>query len=260
MYDHSGQTISLSPFGCRWDSGCCGYIFVFKDKILNDFERATEENWRDIADEIIQSEIDIYDSYIRGEVYGYCLEEGHTVEHKDLVTGAIWTSTEYEVVDSCCGFYGDCNLDILCAALGEEWEIIKEVKAAIKIPVIGNGDVTDYASAKAMKDYTGCDYLMVGRGAMGNPFVFSEINAGFNNQPIPVFTLEQRLAVLRRQVELMVEYKGERTAMLESRKHASWFIKGMRGAAAMRRMCGEISSMDDIERIIEKALEVSNSL
>lgn len=128
MYDHSGQTISLSPFGCRWDSGCCGYIFVFKDKILNEFERATKDNWRDIADEIIQSEIDVYDSYIRGEVYGYCLEEGHTVEHKDLITGAIWTSTEYEVVDSCYGFYGDCNLEILHAALGDDWEVIKEIK------------------------------------------------------------------------------------------------------------------------------------
>ena len=128
MYDHSGQTISLSPFGCPWDSGCCGYIFVFKDKILNEFERATEDNWRDIANEIIQSEIDIYDYYIQGEVYGYCLEEGHTVEHKDLVTGAIWTSTEYETVDSCCGFYGDCSSDILHAALGDEWEIIEEIK------------------------------------------------------------------------------------------------------------------------------------
>ena len=128
MYDHSGQTISLSPFGCPWDSGCCGYIFIFKDKILNGFERATEDNWRDIADEIIQSEIDIYDHYIQGEVYGYCLEEGHTVEHKDLVTGAIWTSTEYETVDSCYGFYGDCSSDILHAALGDEWEIIEEIK------------------------------------------------------------------------------------------------------------------------------------
>lgn len=128
MYDHSGQTISLSPFGCPWDSGCCGYIFVFKDKILNEFERATEDNWRDIANEIIQSEIDTYDHYIQGEVYGYCLEEGHTVEHKDLVTGAIWTSTEYETVDSCCGFYGDCSSDILHAALGDEWEIIEEIK------------------------------------------------------------------------------------------------------------------------------------
>ena len=128
MYDHSGQTISLSPFGCPWDSGCCGYIFVFKDKILKEFERATEDNWRDIADEIIQSEIDTYDYYIQGEVYGYCLEEGHTVEHKDLVTGAIWTSTEYEVIDSCGGFYGDCSSDILHAALGDEWEIIEEIK------------------------------------------------------------------------------------------------------------------------------------
>ena len=128
MYDHSGQTISLSPFGCRWDSGCCGYIFVFKDKILKEFPDKNNDNWRDKAEEVIKSEIDIYDDYIQGEVYGYCLEEGHTVEHKDLVTGAIWTSIEYEVIDSCCGFYGDCSLDILYAALGDDWEVVEEVK------------------------------------------------------------------------------------------------------------------------------------
>lgn len=128
MYEHSGQTISLSPFGCRWDSGCCGYIFVFKDKILKEFPDASDDNWRNKAEEVIQSEINIYDNYIRGEVYSYCLEEGHTIEHKDLVTGAIWTSTEYETVDSCCGFYGDCSLDILDSALGDEWEIIEEIK------------------------------------------------------------------------------------------------------------------------------------
>lgn len=138
--------------------------------------------------------------------------------------------------------------------------IIAQVKSAVKIPVIGNGDITDIDSAKNMKEQTGCDYLLVGRGAMGNPFIFSQINAAFKGEPIPEYTLEQRLNVLRRQVALMVEYKGEHTAMLESRKHASWYIKGMRGAAAMRRMCGEISCMDDIERIIEKALEVSYSL
>lgn len=128
MYDHSGQTISLYPFGCPWDSGCCGYVFVFKDKILKEFSDANDDNWRDKAEEVIKSEIDIYDDYIQGNVYGYCLEEGHAVEHKDLVTGAIWISTEYEVVDSCCGFYGDCSLDILHAALGDDWEVIEEIK------------------------------------------------------------------------------------------------------------------------------------
>ena len=128
MYDHSSQTISLSPFGCPWDSGCCGYIFVFKDKIFKEFSDTNDDNWRDKAEEVIESEINIYDDYIQGDVYGYCLEEGHTVEHKDLVTGAIWTSTEYEVVDSCCGFYGDCSLDILYAALGDDWEVIEEIK------------------------------------------------------------------------------------------------------------------------------------
>ena len=137
---------------------------------------------------------------------------------------------------------------------------IKAVKKAVKIPVIANGDITDFASAKIMKEETGCDYLAVGRGAMGNPFVFAEINAGFENREIPVFTLEQRLNALREQVKLMVLYKGEHTAMLESRKHTSWYIKGIRGAAAMRRMCGEISSMSDIERIIEKALETERVL
>ena len=139
-------------------------------------------------------------------------------------------------------------------------DIIRQVKEAVSIPVIANGDIIDFASAKQMKEKTNCDYLCVGRGAMGNPFIFSEINAGFSGQEIPVFTLEQRLAVLKKQVELMIEYKGERTAFLESRKHASWFIKGMRGAAAMRRLCGEISCMEDIDRIIEKALETENRL
>ncbi len=139
-------------------------------------------------------------------------------------------------------------------------DIIKQVKDSVSIPVIANGDITDFDSALKMKKETGCDYLLVGRGAMGNPFVFAEINAGFRGEKIPVFSLEERLNVLRKQVRLMVEYKGERTAFLESRKHASWFIKGMRGAASMRRACGEISSMDDIERIIEMALETGKVL
>lgn len=139
-------------------------------------------------------------------------------------------------------------------------DIIRQVKEALKIPVIANGDITDFASAKNMKEQTGCDYLSVGRGAMGNPFIFSEINAGFSGKEIPIFTLEERLKIFKKQVHLMIEYKGERTAMLESRKHASWYIKGIRGASQIRKMCGEISSMSDIDRIIEKALESQQGL
>lgn len=145
-------------------------------------------------------------------------------------------------------------------APGVNLEVIRQVKESVKIPVIANGDVTDYFSAKNMMEKTGCDYLLVGRGAMGNPFVFREINAGLSGKEIPVYSLREKLEVLKKQVALMVEYKGERTAMLESRKHASWYIKGMRGAAALRRMCGEISTYSDIERIIEKALEVSEEM
>lgn len=129
MYEHSGQTISLTPFGDRWDSGIAGFIFCTKEDIKKNCQDVTNKNWLEIAEKIMASEIDIYDRYIRGEVYCYYLEEAHTVEHKDLVTGDIWISTKYEVIDSCCGFYGcDCAQSILDHALGEEWEVIEEIK------------------------------------------------------------------------------------------------------------------------------------
>ncbi len=134
-------------------------------------------------------------------------------------------------------------------------DIIKEVKQAVKIPVIGNGDVVDGASAKFMYDYTGCDLVMVGRAAEGNPFVFGEINAYLSGKSYTPPTLEERLNMLKEQVKLMVQYKGEYVAMREARKHTSWYLKGFRGAAAMRKMCAEIIGFDDIEQIIEKALE-----
>lgn len=129
MYDHSGQTISLTPFGDRWDSGIAGFIFCTKEDIKKNCTDVTNKNWLEIAEKVMSSEIDIYDDYIRGAVYCYCLEEAHTVEHKDLTSGNKWVTSEFEVVDSLCGFYGDnCSREILEQALGNEWCVVEPIK------------------------------------------------------------------------------------------------------------------------------------
>ncbi len=134
-------------------------------------------------------------------------------------------------------------------------DVIKAVKKAVKIPVIGNGDVVDGPSAKRMYEYTGCDFVMVGRAANGAPWVFEQINAYLKNGTLlPDPPLEKRLKIMLSQIELMKKYKSETTVILESRKHAAWYMKGVRNAAALRRMCGEIKELCDIEIICEKAL------
>lgn len=145
-------------------------------------------------------------------------------------------------------------------APGIDYKTITEVKKAVKIPVVANGDVTDGKSAKFMYETTGCDYVMVGRAAQGNPFVFAEINAFLSGKNYTPETLETRFSVLLRQVQLMHKYKDPHNAILESRKHTAWYMTGLKGAANLRRMCGEISQISDIERIIEIALEQNKNL
>ncbi len=145
-------------------------------------------------------------------------------------------------------------------APGIDYKTIAAVKKAVKIPVVANGDVCDGKSAKYMYDVTGCDYVMVGRAAQGNPFVFEEINAYLSGKSYTPPTLEEKFKVLLEQIELMKKYKNERVAILESRKHTAWYMTGLKGAANIRRMCGEISSTADIERIIEFALEQNKDL
>lgn len=143
-------------------------------------------------------------------------------------------------------------------APGIDYQTIKSVVDAVKIPVVANGDVKDSKSALHMYNETGCAFVMVGRAAQGNPFVFAEINAYFKGESYTPPTLEERFKLLIRQVELMHRYKEPRTAILEARKHTAWYMQGLNGAAALRRMCGEISSMEDIFNICERALSLNS--
>lgn len=138
---------------------------------------------------------------------------------------------------------------------------IADVKKAVKILVIGNGDIVDGRSAKNMYEQTGCDFVMVGRAANGAPWIFKEINdymeKGIITPPPP---LVERLKILLSQIELMRKYKSEKTAILEARKHTAWYLKGVKNAAKLRKMCGEIKDLHDIEIICEKALAEGEDL
>ena len=134
-----------------------------------------------------------------------------------------------------------------------DWSIIRAVREAVGIPVIGNGDVADAESAARMLEETGCDAVMIGRGALGNPWVFQQVNAYLEHgRHIPPPGLSERLTVLVRHVERMCAYKGVYCAMNEARKHVGWYLKGLHGAAAFRRQAGTLSSMDQLMGLVRE--------
>jgi len=120
-----------------------------------------------------------------------------------------------------------------------DWGIIADVKKAVKIPVIGNGDVTDFESCKKMYEVTGCDLVTIGRAACGRPFIFSEVINGAE------FALQEKIGIMREHIELIVKDKGEIAGMKEARKHAAWYLKGMRGAARYRERCFKLNTLDE---------------
>lgn len=139
-----------------------------------------------------------------------------------------------------------------------DWDIIREVKRAVKVPVIGNGDVTDAVSAAALYEHTGCDLVMVGRGALGAPWVFAQIQAYLGSgMRLPDPPVEKRMAVLLRQARLTAELKGERIALREIRKHAAWYMRGLRGAAGFRAKAGEVETLADLAVLCVQATEAN---
>jgi tRNA-dihydrouridine synthase B len=136
-----------------------------------------------------------------------------------------------------------------------DWEMIKKVKAALTIPVIGNGDVDSALAAEAMLDYCRCDGVMIGRAARGNPWIFREVAARLMKQPQPEPpTLDEIIEMTLRHFALLTEFKGEAAAAREMRRHASMYIRGIPGAAAARQKLLQVSSCRETEAILRELI------
>lgn len=134
-----------------------------------------------------------------------------------------------------------------------DWNIIREVKNAVKIPVIGNGDITSGADAAKMLRETGCDGVMIGRAAEGNPWIFREVSEYLAaGKVLPPPTAQERADIMMKHLELLIKFKGEYRGVQEARKHMAWYIKGIRGGAEMRVKINKASSPDEMTEIIRQ--------
>lgn len=136
-------------------------------------------------------------------------------------------------------------------------DTIARVVEAVSIPVIANGDINSSKSAAAMAEKTGCASLMIGRGAMGNPFIFSDIKHYLQTGELPKpVSSSEKLKVALCHIELMCQNKGEYTALKEARKHMSWYLKGLRGACALRGETNRLNTLEDLKTLMNKALSL----
>lgn len=134
-----------------------------------------------------------------------------------------------------------------------DWDIIREIKKSVKIPVIGNGDIFCARDAERMTEYTGCDAVMVARGAQGNPFIFRQIHQLFEEGAVSYYPdTAERLAQALEHVWLIAERKGEERGVKEARKHLAWYIKGMKGSAAAKGSLFKVRTLDEVADILKK--------
>ncbi|MBE6554456.1 MAG: tRNA dihydrouridine synthase DusB [Ruminococcaceae bacterium] len=133
-----------------------------------------------------------------------------------------------------------------------DWSIIRAVKEAVSIPVVGNGDIFSAADAQRMLRETGCDGIMIARGAQGNPWIFSEIRCALEGKPYTAPSLQERLTVAFEHARSLVSEKGERIGVAESRKHMAWYLHGVRGAAAARGEIMRASTLSELQEIFDR--------
>jgi tRNA-dihydrouridine synthase B len=128
-----------------------------------------------------------------------------------------------------------------------DWDIIRQIKENINIPVIGNGDVFEVEDAIRMLDQTGCDAIMIGRGSQGNPWIFKRINHYMKTGEIlPEPTLEEKITTALKHLGLAIEEHGEYVAVREMRKHIAWYLKGLKGSAKLRDEINKIESYEEV--------------
>ena len=134
-----------------------------------------------------------------------------------------------------------------------DWEIIRQVKEAVSIPVIGNGDVTTPEKAEELVQTTGCDGIMIARGAQGNPWIFSEMIGKEKNGVTPPRPDKEAIRnMILRHSKLQIQYRGEFAGMREMRKHVAWYTKGLTGAADLRRRVNETETLDELMMLLEE--------
>jgi len=136
-----------------------------------------------------------------------------------------------------------------------DWDIIKQVKQAVKVPVIANGDVFEPKDAVRILEWTGADMAMIARGSFGDPWLFEQANALLAGEPMPEKpSIQERMRVALRQLELAIEQKGEKIGCLEARKHLAWYLRGVPHGTKMRQEVNTIFERGDLYRVVEQIL------